>query len=129
MKVKKYLRNENLKRTTYRNGDPISLGNCDGCQVLSINGHLVHEINCPDAWRDESLECFECGTHFIRSERGQTICDDCLNQDIYLDDEDQLTSNPPQFAAGWFYFAFALNCTNQGVVQTNKPSTKQENKI
>ena len=41
-------------REYYHNGDPIDLkhNGCDGCSPSTINGVLVHERGCPDAWRD-----------------------------------------------------------------------------
>lgn len=43
-----------MKRTRYRNGDPIRLQHCgcDGCNVGTVNGKLCHETGCPEAWRD-----------------------------------------------------------------------------
>lgn len=52
---------------------------CDSCQVAYINGVRCHEQGCPDAWRDHTRECFECGFDFKPSERGQSVCDDCAN--------------------------------------------------
>lgn len=44
-----------MKRSEYRNGDPISLEftGCNGCSPSAINGVLCHEHGCPDAWRDD----------------------------------------------------------------------------
>lgn len=61
-------------RTHYRNGDEITLGGCDGCTVMRINGVLCHEPGCPDAWRDYSVECKECGCDFYPDHRGQQFC-------------------------------------------------------
>lgn len=66
-------------RTHYRNGDECSLGNCNGCQMISINGIACHETGCPDAWRDQPKECFECGCEFLRETRHQRTCEDCQN--------------------------------------------------
>ena len=67
-------------RTNYRNGDEITLScGCDGCSPSMINGTLCHETGCPDAWRDYSVECFECGCDFQPESRGQRVCPDCLN--------------------------------------------------
>jgi hypothetical protein len=68
-----------MKREKYRNGDSVGLAanGCDGCQLASINGQLCHETGCPEAWRDNSIECADCGCDFIRSERDETICPDC----------------------------------------------------
>jgi hypothetical protein len=70
-------------RTTYRNGDEISLTSCgcDGCSPSTINGTLCHEQGCPDAWRDYSVECFECGCDFQPEHRGQQTCPDCLSDE------------------------------------------------
>ncbi len=51
---------------------------CNQCQAVTINGIPCHETGCPEAWRDESIECFECGCDFERTERHQTVCLDCL---------------------------------------------------
>ena len=34
---------------------------CQSCEVLNINGVNCHEIGCPDAWKDYTRECKECG--------------------------------------------------------------------
>lgn len=69
-----------MARSHYRNGDEISLScGCDGCSPSMINGVLCHEHGCPDAWRDHTAECFECGCDFLPRERGQRICDDCAD--------------------------------------------------
>ena len=43
-------------RETYKNGDPVILkqSGCDGCSPNVIQGLFCHELNCPDAWRDDS---------------------------------------------------------------------------
>jgi len=43
-------------REKYKNGDEVGLKNngCDGCSPNVIQGLFVHEIGCPDAWRDDS---------------------------------------------------------------------------
>ena len=64
-------------RTHYRNGDEITLHGCDGCSPSMINGVLCHETGCPEAWRDHTVSCFECGCEFRPSERYQRVCDDC----------------------------------------------------
>lgn len=51
---------------------------CDQCNVLYINGVRCHETGCPEAWRDHTVECGDCGCDFQPDERHQTICDDCL---------------------------------------------------
>ena len=75
-------------RTTYRNGDPISLScGCDGCSPSTINGVLCHETGCPEAWRDTTASCFECGCDFYRQSRFQTVCNDCSMPQPDLDFE------------------------------------------
>ena len=67
-------------RKTYRNGDSIGLQacGCDGCSPSMVNGHLIHEAGCPDAWRDFKRECKWCGSEFYPREAGQRFCDeDC----------------------------------------------------
>lgn len=70
-----------MARTTYLNGDPIVLKghNCNGCQVARVQGTIVHERGCPDAWRDQENECSECGCDFQSVERGQKYCESCMN--------------------------------------------------
>jgi len=67
-------------RTTYRNGDELTLSctNCDGCSPSTINGTICHEAGCPEAWRDYSRECRECGCDFMPHDRYQFFCrEDC----------------------------------------------------
>ncbi len=63
-------------RTHYRNGDSITLGGCDGCNPMMIQGVLCHETGCPDAWRDSTVECPWCGQDFTPEERYQRFCDE-----------------------------------------------------
>jgi len=65
-------------RTQYKNGDEITLteNGCDGCSPAMINGHLCHELGCPDKWRDSTTECKWCGTEFQPQWDGQEFCDD-----------------------------------------------------
>lgn len=46
------------------------------CEKLRINGVLTHEIGCPEAWRDYSLECKWCGQRFNPESRDQRFCDE-----------------------------------------------------
>ena len=64
-------------RKEYRNGDEVGLkaNGCDGCSPSMINGRLVHESGCPDAWRDTPCECRECGGEFF--DRNATLCPGC----------------------------------------------------
>ena len=71
------------KRTSYRNGDEITLQSCgcDGCAPAMIQGVLCHETGCPDAWRDYTKKCRECGCKFLRTDRWQVECEDCIFDD------------------------------------------------
>jgi hypothetical protein len=75
-------------RTTYKNGHPITLVHCgcDGCVTVTINGVLTHEQGCPDAWRDTTKPCLECGCDFIPDSPRQSICND--HDDDWDVDED-----------------------------------------
>jgi hypothetical protein len=48
---------------------------CDSCEVLTINGTPCHETGCPDAWRDYTRECKECGSTFTPEFSAQRHCD------------------------------------------------------
>lgn len=37
---------------------------CIGCQLMSINGLVCHEIGCPEGWRGEERQCKWCGQTF-----------------------------------------------------------------
>lgn len=51
---------------------------CPSCEASMINGVLVHEAGCPDAWRTETRECKWCGRPFKPESREQRFCDeDC----------------------------------------------------
>jgi hypothetical protein len=82
------------RRTHYRNGDEIGMAwnGCDGCSPAMINGILCHEHGCPDAWRDKTVECFECGCDFFPEESRQRLCNDCLNPEPFEDEEDDQQS-------------------------------------
>lgn len=83
-----------MARNTYRNGDPISLlCGCNGCNPSIVNGVLCHERGCPDAWRDQSVECCECGCEFFPAERHQRVCEECLNPPT--EDDPDWVGNPP----------------------------------
>lgn len=68
-------------RKTYRNGQELhrSNGGCDDCEVVMINGLFCHENGCPSAWKDRKVDCFQCGYEFYPEQRGQRLCEDCLN--------------------------------------------------
>ena len=74
-------------RTQYNNGDPIDLGSCNGCAPATINGVFCHELGCPDAWRDYTKECGECGCDFMPEDRYQTVCNDCVHASEMPDDD------------------------------------------
>lgn len=66
-------------RERYRNGDPIGLNNCDGCNPSNINGVLCHETGCPHAWKDYPRECMECGGECYGN-FANIVCDDCIEE-------------------------------------------------
>lgn len=53
---------------------------CDSCEVIAINGVNTHELGCPEAWRDYSRDCKECGQPFLPESSHQVCCDDDCNQ-------------------------------------------------
>jgi hypothetical protein len=67
-------------RERYRNGDALHLKSkgCDSCTPSVIMGHLCHDWDCPDKWRDYEVKCRGCGQEFFRSEPELWHCDDCL---------------------------------------------------
>jgi len=67
-------------RDTYRNGDEIYLkhNGCDGCDVSIINGTICHEHGCPEAWKDSQKDCADCGCGFLREQRHEQVCPDCV---------------------------------------------------
>jgi len=64
------------KVKTYRNGEPINLEyhECDGCEVLYINGHKTHEAGCPFEWKDYKVECKNCDKLFYPEFDRQELC-------------------------------------------------------
>lgn len=51
---------------------------CSSCQIVVINGHVCHELGCPEAWKDETRECRWCGSSFKPASKGQGFCcNDC----------------------------------------------------
>jgi len=50
---------------------------CNSCEVLAINGVRCHETGCPEAWKDYTAKCFECGCEFVPESKGQRECRDC----------------------------------------------------
>jgi hypothetical protein len=117
-----------MRREKYRNGDAVGLAanGCDGCDLAVINGHLCHEIGCPESWRDTSIECHDCGCDFIRLERNGAVCPDCETMDDretippgmevfyrtlaeneayeWFDDEGDV------YGEGWYYWACFPGC-------------------
>ena len=80
-----------MRRLFYRNGDDITLihTGCDGCTPTTIGGILVHELGCPESWRDQHRKCKECGDTFYPLSRYQGICESCT-RDNYGIMEDAL---------------------------------------
>lgn len=79
------------KRTHYRNGDEITAflrWGCDSCSPSMVHGTICHELGCPNAWRDYTVECFQCGCDFYPTERWQRTCEDCLNPPDDNDDNE-----------------------------------------
>lgn len=62
---------------------------CDSCQLVFINGMMCHELGCPEAWKDETVECFQCGVEFHPEERGQRTCPGCIHdmENRYVEEE------------------------------------------
>ncbi len=56
---------------------------CTSCELSSINGVVCHERGCPDAWRDSTRSCKECGSLFTPTERHQEHCDDDCRRTYY----------------------------------------------
>jgi hypothetical protein len=48
---------------------------CKHCRALMINGVMCHEHGCPDAWKDHTRECPECGREFVPEAPDQQFCD------------------------------------------------------
>ncbi len=57
----------------------VRLEPCSSCQVLAINGIRCHETGCPDAWRDDDVDCMECERTFQRKYRNQDVCIECMH--------------------------------------------------
>jgi len=57
---------------------------CPSCEVVNINGVSCHEIGCPDAWKDQMVECDWCGEEFKPEYRGQKYCcDSCASEGMF----------------------------------------------
>lgn len=52
-------------------------GRCESCEVVNVNGVRCHETGCPEAWREHTVSCFECGCEFAPESRHQRVCEDC----------------------------------------------------
>jgi hypothetical protein len=62
---------------------------CPSCEVLTINGVRCHEHGCPDAWREKTRECAECGSDFVPEYREQTFCsDECADPDSFPENDE-----------------------------------------
>jgi hypothetical protein len=53
---------------------------CYQCEAIMIQGVYCHETGCPDTWRDQPRDCFECGCEFTPDTQHQTNCIDCQLQ-------------------------------------------------
>lgn len=54
---------------------------CKSCQanVVTYGKYrrvTVHELGCPDSWKDESRSCGWCGSEFKPEHRDQVFCDE-----------------------------------------------------
>ena len=58
---------------------------CVSCNATMINGHYCHEHGCPDAWRDKTRNCQECGCDFKPRETSEIYCSpECLYLSVGL---------------------------------------------
>lgn len=57
---------------------------CQSCECVFINGLKCHEPGCPDAWKDYTVECRECGCKFTPEEKGQIFCSEECAESYYL---------------------------------------------
>ena len=60
---------------------------CDSCAACMIQGVPCHETGCPEAWRDETRECRDCGCDFKPESRYQVSCCQGDNNDDELPPE------------------------------------------
>lgn len=51
------------------------MARCEKCQLMRINGVIVHERGCPDAYKHEIRECKWCGQDFEPESNDQRFCD------------------------------------------------------
>ena len=53
---------------------------CPQCETVYINGVLCHEQGCPEAWKDYTRTCRECGCDFKPMDRFHWVCMDCIRE-------------------------------------------------
>jgi hypothetical protein len=51
---------------------------CSSCDCVIVPGVYTHAPGCPDAWKDLSRACLECGVSFKPESRHARICPDCI---------------------------------------------------
>lgn len=80
---------ESLQLETFKEAKHAAFGfkkasiRCDSCAASSINGIFCHEHGCPQAWRDETRSCKNCGNDFKPTEKHQIVCDDACRKGYY----------------------------------------------
>ena len=47
---------------------------CQSCHSVAYGGRVCHQAGCPEAWRDESHACLQCGQVFQLEYDGQLYC-------------------------------------------------------
>lgn len=47
---------------------------CSSCEQVRVNGVVVHEVGCPEAWRSGQRECLWCGHMFTPEYSRQECC-------------------------------------------------------
>jgi hypothetical protein len=55
---------------------------CHSCAAIHVNGVLVHEAGCPEAFRDYTVPCYYCGCNYKAESNAEyhnrhRICPDC----------------------------------------------------
>lgn len=71
------------------------MARCEQCQLMRINGVIVHEKGCPDAYKHEIRECKWCGTDFEPESNGQRFCDESCNRSFHgLPNEEDCDIDP-----------------------------------
>jgi hypothetical protein len=68
---------------------------CSACAIAVINGHVCHELGCPEAWKDETRQCRWCGSEFSPRSKGQGFCENSCwaAYNGYETDEDRQTAD------------------------------------